>query len=52
MCSDSDLLKMDIGVPGEPGLRYFPEPAQGMHANQYEVHGLAFPGAQHMNKDK
>lgn len=52
MCSDSDLLKMDIGVPGEPGLRYFPEPAQGMHANRYEVHGLAFPGAQHTNKDK
>ena len=52
MCSRSHLLKTAIGVPGDPGLRYFPKPAQAMCANQYEVHSLAFPGAQHTNKDK
>lgn len=51
-CGQTDLLKMAIGVPGDPGWECFPKPAQGMHANQYEVHSLAFPGAQHTNKDK
>lgn len=48
-CAQTDLL-VAVGVPGDGGLRYSPKPSQKMHANWYEVHSLAFPGAQRKAK--